>query len=146
MSRPSSRRTHTTARDYPRTARLNELLREIIGDELERLDDDRLQLLTVVGVACDPDLRHATVFYDNLEGEAGDDDTLAALADVRVRLQAAIGRQARIKRVPELAFRPDPAVRAGEHIDGLLRELHHDEAADAGPTAAGEDGGVGDDA
>ncbi|MEZ5262790.1 MAG: hypothetical protein R2755_13700 [Acidimicrobiales bacterium] len=34
------RRSHgSSARDYPRTARVNELLREIIGDELERIDD-----------------------------------------------------------------------------------------------------------
>ena len=36
-----------TARDYPRTARLNTLVREIIADELERIDDERLQLVTL---------------------------------------------------------------------------------------------------
>jgi ribosome-binding factor A len=122
-TRRSARRGSGTARDYPRTARLNELLREILADELERIDDDRLPLLTVVSVEVDPDLRRATVFYDNLEGAEGDEVTLAALGEARVRLQAAIGRQARVKRTPELAFRPDPSVRSGERIDELLRDI-----------------------
>jgi ribosome-binding factor A len=119
----SARRGRSTGRDYPRTARLNELLREILADELERIDDDRLPLLTVVSVDVEPDLRHATVFYDNLEGAKGDEKTLAALGEARVRLQAAIGRQARVKRTPELAFQPDPSVRSGERIDELLRDI-----------------------
>lgn len=102
---------------------MNELLREILGDELERLDEDDLVLVTVTGVDCDPDLRHATVYFDGPAGAAGDDDVAEALEDVRIRLQRAIGAQTRLKRTPELRFRPDPAVRAGEHIDEVLRKV-----------------------
>ena len=121
----STRRRHGgSARDFPRTARINELLREILADELERLDDDRLELLTVTGVETEPDLRHAKVWYDSLQGEEGDPEVLGALAELRPRLQAAIGRQARLKRVPELQFAPDPAVRSGLRIEAVLRDLH----------------------
>ena len=102
-----SHRTHTTARQYPRTARLNELVREIVADELERIDDERLELFTVTAVLVEPDMRRAKVFFDTLDGEEGDDVTLEALAEHRIRLQGAIGRQARTKRVPELTFLPD---------------------------------------
>jgi ribosome-binding factor A len=120
-TRRSTRRG--TARDYPRTARLNELVREIIGDELERIDDDRLVHLTVISVAVEPDLHRAVVFYDHLDGAEADEVALTALGEHRVRLQAAIGRQARMKRTPELTFQPDPSVRSGERIDSILREL-----------------------
>lgn len=113
----------TTRRQYPRIARVNELLREILGDELERLDEDSLVLVTVTGVDCDPDLRHATVYFDGPQGAAGDEAVAEALDEVRIRLQRAIGTQARLKRTPELRFRPDPAVRAGEHIDEVLRRV-----------------------
>jgi ribosome-binding factor A len=119
----TSRRTHTTARDYPRTARLNELVREILADELERLDDDRLDLLTIISVVVEPDLRHAVVYYDCLDGEAGDEAAQAALGEARVRLQSAIARQSRTKRTPELSFRPDPSVRSGARIDEILRDI-----------------------
>jgi ribosome-binding factor A len=124
------------ARDYPRTARLNQLLREIIGEALEDVDDDRLEQVVVTAVDVDRDLRHATVFYDSLGGADTDTDVLAALGEARIRLQACIGREAHIKRVPELGFRPDPAVRAGEHIDEVLRDLP--------PTGTVGEGAVGD--
>jgi ribosome-binding factor A len=119
-----SRRRQSGGRGYPRTARVNELLREILADELERSNDERLELVTVTGVDAAPDLRHARVWFDSIQGEAGDADVLAGLADARVALQAAIGRQARLKRVPELEFAPDPAVRSGERVDNILRGLH----------------------
>ena len=118
-------RNHGTPRQYPRTARINELLREILADELEHLDDDRLQLLTITSVSIEGDLRHAVVFYDSLEGEEGDAEILEALGELRWRLQGAIGRQARMKHTPELSFEPDPAIRAGARIDSLLAELPH---------------------
>lgn len=122
-----ARRDHRSARDYPRTARVNELLREILGDTLEVIDDDRTENVTITAVETEPDLRHATVFFDTLEGGDADDAAVAVLMELRVRLQGAIARQARLKRTPELAFRPDPAVRGGERIDEILRHLRRDQ-------------------
>ena len=117
------RRRDHGRRHYPRTARLNRLVQEILGDALERIDDPRLELVTVTDVVVDPDMRHAKVFYDSLQGEEGDAEVLEALGEVRVALQGAIGRQARMKRTPELEFRPDPAVRTGQRVEQLLREV-----------------------
>lgn len=133
MSRRSS--THGgSQRDYPRTARLNQLFREIVAEALGEIDDERLEQVTVTTVAVEPDLRHAVVYYDSLSGESGDDDVMEALAENRWRLQGEIGRQARTKRVPELSFAPDPAVRAGERIDDLLRTVDQpvDQPVDTG--------------
>jgi ribosome-binding factor A len=112
---------------YPRTARLNELVREIVAEELERLDDDRLELVAVTQVVVESDLRHAVVYFDSLAGADGDDDVLAAFGDHRVRLQSAIARQARMKRTPELAFRPDDVERGADRVEGILRDLHEKE-------------------
>lgn len=131
MSRRTPRRA--TARQYPRTARLNQLLREILGDELERIDDDRLQTVALTEVVVDPDLRHAAVFYDSLQGESGDDEVLEAFAELRVRLQAAVAREARMKRTPELTFAPDRGVRGGQRIESILRDLGPDD--EPGPPA-----------
>jgi len=107
-------------RGYARTARVNELCREILADELERIDDERIELVTVTHVAVDPDLRHATVSYSRLDrdvAEAG-----AALAALRPRLQGAIGRQARLKRTPELRFVVDDVLARAVRIEDLIRE------------------------
>jgi ribosome-binding factor A len=119
-------RLHGTSRDYPRTARLNHLVQEIVADEIERLEDDRLGLFTVVAVDVDPDLRRATVFYTSLSASTGDnesDELGEALAQHRARLQAAIGRQAHLKRTPELVFRQDTVIRQAERIEEIMREI-----------------------
>ena len=113
----------SATRQYPRTARLNRLLREILAEELELIDDERLDLLTLTSVDVDADLRQALVYYDSLDGPEGDAVVLEALAEARVRLKAAVARQTRLKRVPELSFRPDPAVREGSKIEAILAEI-----------------------
>jgi ribosome-binding factor A len=117
----------------PRTARLNELLREVIAEELERIDDDRLLRVTVTTVDVDADLNRAIVYYDALAGESADDAVLDAFGAHRVRLQAAIGRQVRARKTPVLQFRPDDVIRSAERIDRILR--------DAPPPAPGDDAG-----
>ena len=126
-------RSEAGGRRYPRTARVDELCREIVAEELERIDDDRIPLVTVTHVRVDPDLRRAVVEVTALDGE---DEVLEALAEHRIRLQGAIGRQARLKRTPELRFTIDAVVRQGERIDAILRDMD----GTAGP-AAPDDGG-----
>ena len=124
-------------RGYSRLARVNELLREVLGDELERIDDDRLELVTVTGARVDPDLRHALVWYSAMSAPAPDSEIRAALAVHRVRLQAAVGRQLRLKRTPELAFQADPGIAVGTRVEEILRGLQG-EGDPAGPERTGD--------
>ncbi|MBW8826721.1 MAG: 30S ribosome-binding factor RbfA [Acidobacteria bacterium] len=105
---------------FPRTARVSELVREILAEELERIDDERLVMVTITHVHVDPDLRRAVVEFSSL-GQ-GEDEAAEALAEHRVRLQGAIGRQARLKRTPELRFEVDTVIEYGARIEELLRE------------------------
>jgi ribosome-binding factor A len=126
-----TRRSHDRgAHDYPRTARLNELIRQIVAEEAELIDDDRLELATVVAVEVEPDLRHGVVYVSSVAGEEGDAAVVEAMGEHRHTLQAAIGRQARFKRVPELEFRPDEVTRGAARIEQILRDLHVDEDTD----------------
>ena len=116
-------RHHSTARDYPRTARLNRLFQEILAEELERIDDERLELVTVMSVDCDASLDRAIVYYESLGGVDDDDEVLAALDEARARLRSAIGRQARVKRTPMLHFRPDDVERGARRVEDILQSL-----------------------
>jgi ribosome-binding factor A len=110
---------------YPRSARVNQILREVISDELVRLADvdDRLGLLTVTDVTTSPDLRHAIIFLDSLNDVARD-----ALEERRAQIQAVVNVQTKLKRTPKLSFRTDPAVASGEAVDELLRRAHRDDS------------------
>jgi ribosome-binding factor A len=114
---------HASPRRYPRTARVNEVVHETIAEELERLSDPRLELVTVTGVEVSPDLRHATVYYSD-RTDAVHEQTRAALRSAASHLRAELGRQVRLKYVPELTFRADPAIEQGERIEEIIRELH----------------------
>ncbi|MBX3284994.1 MAG: 30S ribosome-binding factor RbfA [Acidimicrobiales bacterium] len=112
-----------TARDYPRTARLNTLVREILADELERIDDERLELVTLTAVVVDSDLGRAAVYYDHSRGDDADEEIAEAFAALRTRLQSAVGRQTQLKRTPELRFEPDGVLRDALRIEEVLRGL-----------------------
>ena len=113
----------STARDYPRTARLNTLVREILSDQLERIDDERLELVTLTSVVVDGDLKRAVAYYDHSLGEDAEESIQAAFTELRARLQGAVGRQAKVKRTPELRFEPDLVLRNAERIEDVLRGL-----------------------
>ncbi len=117
-SRSSSR---SSTPKYPRGARVGATLREIIADELVRIDDERLSLVSITGIDVDPELNRAIVFFDSLEGEDGDPAILEALGEHRIRLQSSIAKQIRTKKTPILDFRPDLVIRSAERIDAILR-------------------------
>ena len=121
MSKPRRRPSTSSAHRYPREARLNELLREVIADELTKIDDERLEFVTVTSVDVDAELNRGIVFYDSLAGEAGDETIIQVLEEHRRRIQSSIGKQVRAKKTPVLEFRPDNVLRAAERIDEVLR-------------------------
>jgi len=133
------RRERRAAAPYPRIARVNEVLREVVADATERMADldDRLRMLTVTAVDTSPDLSHATVYLSSLPDAARE-----ALEAQRAELQRAIGREVRLKRTPHLHFAADPSVAAGQRVEEILRHLHEDEGA--GPRGAAPDDGPGD--
>ena len=45
------------------------MLREVIADELTRIDDERLDLVTVTSIDVDPEMNRAIVYYDSMSGE-----------------------------------------------------------------------------
>ncbi len=107
---------------YSRSARLGELLREIVASELARVDDDRLELASITGVETSVELSRATVFISALDEEAAS-AALEALEEHRLQLKQAVARSAAMRRVPDLVFALDPSISAGERVDRILRDL-----------------------
>ena len=109
-----------------RMDRVNQVVQEVLADELERIDDERLELVTVTGVRVEPGLSHAVVWFSSLS--QGDPEGVAvALGEHRIRFQSAIGRQLRLRGTPLLSFAPDPAIAHGSRVEELLRDLHRNE-------------------
>jgi ribosome-binding factor A len=120
-TRVTSSVTSMPAHRYPRSVRVGETLREVIADELVRIDDERLAFVTITAVDVDNELNRAVVYFDSLTGEDGDATILAVLEGHRRRIQTSINRQLRVKKTPVLVFRPDDVIRSAERIEGILR-------------------------
>ncbi|MFN3217605.1 MAG: 30S ribosome-binding factor RbfA [Acidimicrobiales bacterium] len=133
------RRQRNAPRDYPRTARLNELLREVIADEIERIDDDELGFVSVTAIEVDSELTLAKVYVSSLDEDI--DAQIAVLSNHRGAIKKAIGSQARIRRTPDLRFVPDPSVQTGGRIEEILATLNLD---DSDESSGGDGGDAGD--
>jgi ribosome-binding factor A len=119
-----NRRTAT----YPRTLRVNQVLRQLIAEELERLADadERFRMVTVTSVDTAADMRTATVYLASMDVDAEE-----ALEERRPHLQRLIGSQVTMKRTPRLTFKTDPAIVAGSRVEELLRGLDREHEPEA---------------
>jgi ribosome-binding factor A len=131
-SRSKSRSSNSRKHSYPRAARISETVREVVAEELVRIDDDRLAFVTITSIDVDSEMNRGIVYFDSLQGVEGDEAIIEALQEHRKQLQHAIATQIKVRRTPVLEFRPDDAFRAAERIDEVLRNdpMHtrrHDE-------------------
>jgi ribosome-binding factor A len=110
-----------------RMRRVNESVRQVLSEEVGRLKDPRIGFVTVTGVETSPDLRHARVFVSVLGAERKREQTLARLDAAHAVLQAALARELRMKRTPQLAFEYDPSVERGVRMTKLIDELAPDD-------------------
>jgi ribosome-binding factor A len=115
-----------------RLERVSEELREVLAEEIGRLKDPRVGFVTVIGVRVTPDLRKARVFYTVLGDESARRGTRAALRSARSHLRASLGKEVRIKFVPELEFEEDVDLDRVRRVDELIDRLSREEEGDVG--------------
>jgi ribosome-binding factor A len=111
-----------------RPHRVSEEFREILAEEIPKLKDPRVGFVTVTGVTVTPDLRLARVFYTTMGDDRARRATAAALRSARGHLRRVIGRQVRMKVLPDLRFEPDDVPVEADRIEELIRELNHKES------------------
>ena len=121
MGKPQRRSSNSRRHSYPRAARISETVREVVAEELVRIDDERLAFVSITAVDVDSEMNRGIVYFDSLQGQEGDEQIVEVLGEHRKRLQAAIARQIHARRTPILQFRPDEMIRAAERIDEVLR-------------------------
>jgi ribosome-binding factor A len=112
-----------------RPSRVSEEFREILAEEILKLKDPRVGFVPVTGVRVTRDLRLARVSYTSLGDERARRATAAALRSARGHLRRVIGRQVRMKVLPDLRFEEDETGATDDRIEELLREANRREEA-----------------
>jgi ribosome-binding factor A len=110
-----------------RTERIGEGFREIIAESIQRLKDPRIGFVTVTGVKVSNDLSVAWVYFTALGDERARAASRAGLRSASPHLRRELGRQIRLKVVPELRFEEDRTQTEGERVDHLLDGIHERE-------------------
>lgn len=104
-----------------RVARVGESIRRIVASELELIEDERLDLVSITSVDVDRALYRAVVWFTTLDGDS-EPAAAEAFEEYAGVLRSAVGSQARLRNTPRLEFRPDTVVRSAERIEGILRD------------------------
>jgi len=120
-----ARRRPSGPRQFNRTDRIGELIREIVASELERIGDDRLEMVTVTAVDVAGDLENAAVFYSSMSAdeEGRSEEVAEALEERRWKVQQRVNREVRARRTPQIRFRPDTVISSALRIDQILRDI-----------------------
>ena len=124
-----------------RQGRMGEEIRKIISDLLFKgLKDPRLSaMISITAVEVTSDGSYATVYVSVLgmnsdpeKAAAQQQDTLDALNSAKGFIRKEIGRQIKLRHVPDLIFKIDKSLEYGRHIDELIStlDIRHDEDED----------------
>jgi len=113
------------------------ILREIAFLLLTKVNDPRVQGVTVTGIRLSDDLKQARVFYSVMGGKNQVDTAKAGLDSAKGFLKREIGLRTALRYVPEITFMHDPSLESGSHMNRLFeeiqqaeREIHKEESGD----------------
>ncbi len=106
-----------------RVNRVQELLRRELSDIVQRLEDPRLRLVTVVDAEVSKDLRSAKMFVSALGGQAEQLAAIAALQRALGFIRREVARHLDLRDAPEIAVVYDDTSARAARVGALLNTL-----------------------
>ena len=120
-------------KQFSRTLRVRQLLKEEISQLIQReVKDARIQRVTVSDVEGSPDLKHATVYVQTVADDEQAADVLSGLRSAAGFIRSRLGRELRLRRIPELRFQIDKTHERAARISQLLQEVKNSDRTDEG--------------
>ncbi|CAK1234089.1 Ribosome-binding factor RbfA (RbfA) [Fructobacillus tropaeoli] len=102
-----------------------EIQKDVTDLILKRVNDPRVQDVTVTSVEVSGDLQIATIYYSILSDYASDrKKTQAGLEAASGLIRRELGARLTVYKIPELHFVLDNSIQYGDHIEELIRGLH----------------------
>ena len=117
---------------YKRSEKVAEAIHEMVSELLVKgLKDPRIGFVTVTGVKVTDDLHLATIYFTVIGSDAEKKDTEQGLNSARGYIRKELGKNLRMRYVPDIVFRFDASVVYGSRIESLLKEIATKEEGDA---------------
>ena len=112
-----------------RPQRVGDLIREIICEMLLRdLSDPRLESVTITEVEVTADLKLATVYFSAMGNPSREETSLDGLQSATGYIRKKLGKELRLRYVPDLQFKVDQSFEYGSKIDRLIRTLQEEKS------------------
>ena len=116
---------------YKRSDRVGDLIRQVIGEMLLReLNDPRLESVTITGVKVTDDLKTAKVFFSAMGIQVKEEASLHGLQSAAGYIKKKLGRELRLRFVPDLLFEVDHSFDYGSRIDRLIQTIKEESEGD----------------
>lgn len=107
-----------------RSEKIAEAIHEIVSALLLKgVKDPRIGFTTITGVKVSDDLHFATIFFSVIGSDAEKKSTENGLNSARGFIRKELGKNLRMRYVPEIFFKYDESLEYGQKIDSLLDEL-----------------------
>lgn len=112
-----------------RAGRLAQEIQKDVSDLLlKRVNDPRVQDVTVTSVDVSGDLQIANIYYSILSDLASDrKKAQAGLEAASGLIRRELGSRLTVYKIPEIHFILDNSIQYGDHIESLIRDLHRKE-------------------
>ena len=109
---------------FKRSEKVAEAIHEMVsGLLIKGLKDPRIGFVTITGVKVTDDLHLATVFFTVIGSEEERRATEKGLNSARGFIRKEMGRNLRMRYIPDIVFKYDESVEYGSRIESLLREI-----------------------
>lgn len=113
---------------FKRSEKVSEAIHEMVSALLVKgLKDPRIGFVTITGVKVTDDLHLATIYFTVVGTDEEKKATEQGLNSAKGYMRKEMGKNLRMRYVPDLIFKYDSSLEYGNRIDSLLRQLHTDD-------------------
>lgn len=131
-------------KEFHRSERVSGLLHRVVSDIVRNeVRDPRLKLVTLTDLQLSRDLGVAKIYFTSMDDQAELSEIGEVLNKAAGFIRSRVGREVKLRIVPELRFLVDEAELHGRRISGLINTVMSKEAQKASDDAASHetDGG-----
>ncbi len=117
--------------NFKRSDKVAEAVHEIIsGLLIKGLKDPRIGFVTITGVKLTEDLHLATVYFSVVGTDEEKRSTEKALNSAKGFIRKEIGRNLRLRYVPDLIFKYDDSMDYAQRIESIIHDLNVQKGSD----------------
>jgi ribosome-binding factor A len=106
---------------------VQKLAREVLGSVIQNLKDPRVGFVTITSVRVTPDLRQVRAWVSVLGTDEEKKSSLDGLMSARPFLRSELGRQVRLKYLPDLTFELDNTTEEAARLEALFQKIHEEQ-------------------